>query len=90
MYIPNRRFPLVVYLYLSREKIQAMTNYQYVSRIENLMDPQGNILLNMSLQEAQARVLSGDSDQVAQIDGQFAICVSEGKRSEWRDRSVDR
>lgn len=79
MYIPNRRFSLVVYLYLSREKIQAMTNYQYVSRIENLMDPQGNILLNMSLQEAQARVLSGDSDQVAQIDGQFAICVSEGK-----------
>ena len=56
-----------------------MTNHQYISRIENLMDPDGNILLNMSLQEAQARVLSGQSDQVAEIDGQFAICVSQGK-----------
>lgn len=53
--------------------------HQYISRIENLMDPAGNILLNMSYEQAQQAVLSGDASKVAQIDGQFAICVSMGK-----------
>lgn len=56
-----------------------MTHHEYISRIENLMDPQANILLNMSVEEAQSRVLSGDAQQVAQIDGQFAICMAQGK-----------
>lgn len=43
------------------------------------MDPQGNILLNMSIEEAEQAVLSGDALRVGQIDGQFAICVSRGK-----------
>jgi asparagine synthase (glutamine-hydrolysing) len=53
--------------------------HQYISRIENLMDPAGNILLNMTYEQAQQAVLSGDASKVAQIDGQFAICVSMGK-----------
>ena len=44
------------------------------------MDPAGNILLNMSYEQAQQAVLSGDASKVAQIDGQFAICVSMGKK----------
>lgn len=65
--------------YLFQGKFQAMTHHEYLSRIENLMDPSGNILLNMSIEDAEERVLSGDQQQVAQIDGQFAICVSQGK-----------
>jgi asparagine synthase (glutamine-hydrolysing) len=51
----------------------------YISRIENLMDPAGNILLNMSYAEAEQRVLSNDASAVRQIEGQFAICVHSGK-----------
>ncbi len=54
-------------------------SHQYVSRIENLLDPAGNILLNMSYAQAAERVLSGDAERVDEIDGQFAIMVSSGK-----------
>jgi asparagine synthase (glutamine-hydrolysing) len=51
----------------------------YISRIENLMDPAGNILLNMTYEQAEQRVLSNDAQAVREIDGQFAICVHSGK-----------
>jgi asparagine synthase (glutamine-hydrolysing) len=54
-------------------------SHQYLSRIENLLRPEGNVLLNMTYEDAEARVLSGDPKQVDEIDGQFAIMVSEGK-----------
>jgi asparagine synthase (glutamine-hydrolysing) len=54
--------------------------FQYVSRIEDLMDPAGNVLLNMSIEEATERVRSGDALRVGEIDGQFAICAYEGKK----------
>lgn len=54
--------------------------FQYLSRVENLMDPAGNILLNMSIEDATERVCSGDAQRVGEIDGQFAICVHEGKK----------
>ncbi len=53
--------------------------HQYLSRIENLLDPAGNILLNMDYAEAERRVLSGDEKLVGGIDGQFAIMVAGGK-----------
>ena len=53
--------------------------HQYISRIENLLDPADNILLNMSYAQAEERVLSGDAERVDEIDGQFAIMVSSGK-----------
>ena len=68
-----------IYHYLSSSKFQAMTYHETISRIENLMDPDGNILLNTTIEDAEKRVLSGKADQVAQIDGQFAICVAQGK-----------
>ena len=55
------------------------SNFQYLSRIDNLMDPTGNVFLNMDQEEAERRVLTGRADAVGEIDGQFAICVSEGK-----------
>ena len=53
--------------------------HQYLSRIENLLDPAGNILLNMSYSDAENRVHSGDATLVDEIDGQFAIMVAAGK-----------
>lgn len=51
-----------------------------IERVIDLVDPAGNILLNMSYDEAYRRVLSGDAEQVGAIDGQFSIVAREGKR----------
>lgn len=56
-----------------------MQSVQLIERLINLVDPQGNIFLNMSAEEALARVASGDPDQVRQIDGQFALIHKTGK-----------
>ncbi len=53
--------------------------HHYISRIENLLDPAANILLNMNYEEAVKRVLSGDPKLVDEIDGQFAIMVASDK-----------
>lgn len=53
--------------------------HAYISRVENLLDPNQNILLNMDYAEAHRRVASGDPAQVGEIDGQFAILAQDGK-----------
>jgi len=53
--------------------------HQYLSRIENLLKSDRNVLLNMTYEEAEKRVLSGDVELIDEIDGQFAIMVAEGK-----------
>lgn len=50
-----------------------------IERVVNLIDPAGNLLLNMNEDEAVRRVLSGDPEQVGEIDGQFCIVAREGK-----------
>lgn len=50
-----------------------------IERLADLSEPQANIILNMTLDEAIARVGSGDPAQVRAIDGQFAIVHREGK-----------
>lgn len=50
-----------------------------IERVVNLIDPAGNLLLNMDEDEAVRRVLSGDPDKVGEIDGQFSIVAREGK-----------
>ena len=44
-----------------------------VERLVDLIDPNANVILNMSLDEAAAAVASGDSQRIGKIDGQFAI-----------------
>lgn len=61
----------------------------YLSRIIDRMDPSGNQLLNMDYAQAQARVASGQAEQVAQIDGQFAI-LAVCDRTVWMARSIGR
>ncbi len=51
-----------------------------IERIIDRIDPERNILLNMSYSDAHQRVLSGDHRQVGEIDGQFCIVAREGKK----------
>lgn len=62
-----------------KEPVPHTVAYQSIAKIENLMDPSGDILLNMSSDDARKRVLSGDPTAVREIDGQFAICVHHGR-----------
>ncbi len=50
-----------------------------IDRVVDLLDPNGNILLGMSTEQACAAVRSGDADRVRSIQGQFAICQQAGK-----------
>ena len=50
----------------------------YVERLINLIDPAGNILLNMTPEEAAEAVASGDPERIRGIDGQFAIVQKRG------------
>jgi asparagine synthase (glutamine-hydrolysing) len=62
---------------------------QYVERVVDLLDPSLSRLHNLSLDEARARVLSGDPDAVRTIDGSFAILARKGKTVRMA-RSLDR
>ncbi len=61
------------------ESSPAPIAYQPIARVVNLMDPTGNVLLNMAEQEALRRVLAGNVESIREIDGQFALCATEGK-----------
>ena len=54
-------------------------NFQTIERVVNLLNPDSNILLNVSQAEAESRVLSGKAQAVREIDGQFAILARDGK-----------
>lgn len=56
-----------------------MQSVQLIERLINLVDPNGNVILNMTPDEALARVASGAPQQVRQIDGQFALVHKTGK-----------
>ncbi|MFO0014388.1 MAG: asparagine synthase-related protein [Planctomycetota bacterium] len=62
------------------EQASQGTVYQTIAKVVNLMDPSGDIILNMANEEARERVESGDPDAVRGIDGQFAICAQEGRK----------
>lgn len=49
-----------------------------VERLVNLLDPAGNVLLNMSVDEALARVGSGEPEEIRGIDGHFALVHKQG------------
>ena len=55
-----------------------MSTSAYVERLVDLMDPQDNVLLNMTPQEAADAVASGDPQRIGAIDGQFAIVQKRG------------
>ena len=56
-----------------------MKNHQYIEKVVNLLDPNKNIIYNMSVEEATDLLKTGDSEKVRQIDGQFALVSVVGK-----------
>jgi asparagine synthase (glutamine-hydrolysing) len=63
--------------------------HSYIERVVDLTDVNRNTIFNMGLDEARARVLSNDPQQVRQIDGSFALVAREGKTVRMA-RSMDR
>jgi asparagine synthase (glutamine-hydrolysing) len=63
--------------------------HQYVEDVIDLTDSSLNRLHNMSLEDARARVLSGNPDAVREIDGSFALVARDGKTVRLA-RSMDR
>jgi asparagine synthase (glutamine-hydrolysing) len=51
-----------------------------VERVVDLLDPAGNLLFGMSVEEARERVGSGDAARVREIPGQFALFHQQGTR----------
>ena len=74
---------------LCRNGISMNPHDAYVERVVDLLDPTANRLVNVSLDEARQRVLSGDAAAVAEIDGSFALLARDGKRV-LMARSLDR
>jgi asparagine synthase (glutamine-hydrolysing) len=58
----------------------TMQHAQYLSKVENLLESSGNILLNMSYDEAVELIRSGDPQAVRSIEGQFAIAAIDGRK----------
>lgn len=56
-----------------------MHHVSTIDRLVNLLDPAGDVLLNMTHADALACVASGDPAQVRQIDGQFALVHKQGR-----------
>jgi asparagine synthase (glutamine-hydrolysing) len=58
---------------------ETRMNPQLLERLVDLTDPTANVFLNMTADEALARLASGDPERVRGIDGQFALVHKSGK-----------
>ncbi len=58
----------------------VMEHTHYLSRVENLMNSSGNVLLNMDYETAEGIVRSGDPTAIRSIEGQFAIAAVDGRK----------
>ena len=61
----------------------------YVERVVDLTEPEANQILNQTVEEARAAVLSGSADAVRRIAGSFALIARDGKTVRMA-RSLDR
>lgn len=57
-----------------------MIHHVPIERLVDLLDPAADIILNMTREEALARVASGNPAQVRGIDGHFALVHRDGKQ----------
>jgi asparagine synthase (glutamine-hydrolysing) len=55
-----------------------VNHFEYVGRVVNLIEPEGNLLLNVTAEQAAEAVASGDPQRIRAIDGQFAILQKRG------------
>ena len=56
-----------------------MHHQRTIERVVDLTDPARNVIYNMTVDEARARVASGDPAAVGGIDGQFALLGTSGQ-----------
>lgn len=56
-----------------------MHQVAYIERVFDLVDPNSNLIFNMTVEQATDRVRSGDAQRVGGIDGQFALVACDGK-----------
>lgn len=52
---------------------------QLIERLVNLLDPSADMFLNVTRDEALARLATGDPQQIRSIEGQFALVQKTGK-----------
>src|ERR1044071_9926735 len=52
---------------------------QYLEQVVDLTEPSANHVLNMSVEEARARIGQGPADAVREIEGSFALVAKNGK-----------
>lgn len=69
--------------------MQTDAHHEYVERVVDLLPADVNAITNLTVEEAQQRVLSGSPEAVRAIDGSFALLAREGKRVRLA-RSMDR
>jgi asparagine synthase (glutamine-hydrolysing) len=62
---------------------------QYLERVVDLTDSTANRILNMTVEEARQRLLSGKPEAVREIEGSFAVVARDGKTVRMA-RSLDR
>lgn len=53
--------------------------HQYIERLVDLTRPESNQIYNMSVEEAQRRILEGTPEEVREIDGTFALIAKKSK-----------
>src|SRR5882672_7813684 len=53
---------------------------EYLEKIVDLTDPGANRLINLTLDEARARILQGPTEAVRAIEGSFALVAKKGKK----------
>ena len=63
--------------------------HRYIERVVDLLDPASNVLHGLTIEDARARVGSGDPAAVRAIDGSFALVARDG-RTVRLARSLDR
>lgn len=63
----------------SETKAIAVMNQEYIQRVVDLTDPRKNVIFNMPISEAMARIKTDDPGQVRAIDGHFALVAVDGK-----------
>ena len=63
--------------------------HTYIERVVDLLDASDNRVLNMSVEAARERVLSGEAEAVRAIEGSFALLARDGKTVRMA-RSLDR
>lgn len=64
-------------------------DHQYVADFVNLLDEEENYIFNMSIEEAENALVSGEPEKVRKIDGQYALVKKVGEQV-YMARSIGR